>query len=152
MNRNIRGFTLVEILIVVIILGILAAITTVKISNARADANEAATRTMLQIIRNQIQLFKVQHNGQLPKLGNNGNGYWKIMIGKSNANEIGHGAGSATGKFGPYLLQIPVNPYNKLSNVGSISNGNQSGNGWAYNENTGEFKAVKADCSGLLLY
>ena len=55
------GFTLVELLIVVIILGILAAVVIPQFSSASAEAREAAIMTDLAAIRNAIELYYVQH-------------------------------------------------------------------------------------------
>jgi type II secretion system protein G len=65
MIRNIRraaarGFTLIEILIVVVILGILAAIIIPQFTNAADDAGVASARTQLQTMRSQIELFRAQ--------------------------------------------------------------------------------------------
>src|SRR5206468_11496053 len=61
-----KGFTLIEILIVVIILGILAAIVIPQFTNASKDAKQASLVTMVQSLRSQIALFKLQHNDRLP--------------------------------------------------------------------------------------
>jgi len=64
-KRNVRGFTLVEILIVVIILGILAAIVIPQFTNASEDAKKSSTQSTLQVIRGQIELYKIK-NGDTP--------------------------------------------------------------------------------------
>lgn len=64
-SRN-QGFTLVEILIVVVILGILAAIVVPQFTNASQEALKSSLRTQLQTINSQIELFRVQNAGQLP--------------------------------------------------------------------------------------
>ena len=61
-----RGFTLIEILIVVVILGILAAIIVPQFTDAAQDANESSARSQLQSIRSQIELHRVQNNGAAP--------------------------------------------------------------------------------------
>src|SRR5260370_37423437 len=66
-----RGFTLVEILIVVIILGILAAIVIPQFSNASTDARKASLLSQLQTLRSHIQLFKLHHNDVRPDLSAN---------------------------------------------------------------------------------
>ena len=72
MNRTItkrnqsRGFTLIEILIVVVILGILAAIVIPQFTNAAQDANVSSARSQLQTMRSQIELYRVQNNGAIP--------------------------------------------------------------------------------------
>ena len=61
-----RGFTLIEILIVVVILGILAAIVIPQFTNAAQDANVSSARSQLQTMRSQIELYRVQNNGAIP--------------------------------------------------------------------------------------
>src|SRR6202012_2734477 len=63
-----KGFTLIEILIVVIILGILAAIVIPQFSNASTSAKSSNLASQLQTLRSQIQLYKLQHNDVIPKL------------------------------------------------------------------------------------
>ena len=61
-----RGFTLVELLIVVIILAILAAIVIPQFSSATVDAQESALDSNLNGLRSAIELYKAQHNGKFP--------------------------------------------------------------------------------------
>jgi general secretion pathway protein G len=61
-----RGFTLVEILIVVVILGILAAIVIPQFTEASTEAKLSSLCSDLQTIRSQIELYKVQHNDAMP--------------------------------------------------------------------------------------
>ena len=53
-RTNKGGFTLVEILIVVIILGILAAIVIPQFTNASQDARKSSLSSQLQTVRSQI--------------------------------------------------------------------------------------------------
>jgi general secretion pathway protein G len=103
-RRGRQGFTLVEILIVVIILGILAAIVIPQFTNASEDARVSSLQSTLQTLRSQIQLFKLQHGDALPNLVTD----WTPLTGSSTY-------GSQT--FGPYLQAIPVNSINSNSNI-----------------------------------
>ena len=65
-NRVRKAFTLVEILIVVVILGILAAIVIPQFTNASQEAQVGNIQTQLQTIRSQIELFRVKNgSGEL---------------------------------------------------------------------------------------
>jgi general secretion pathway protein G len=108
-NRK-TGFTLVEILIVVIILGILAAIVIPQFTNASQDARESALLSQLQTLRSQIELYKLQHKDALPDLVTN----WNPMTTKTDADGV---ASAAADAFGPYMQSAPSNPINGLVNV-----------------------------------
>ena len=95
MKRARKGFTLVEILIVVIILGILAAIVIPQFTNASQSAKTSSLQSQLQTIRSQLELFQVQHNGKYPDLTTS----WAIMTSKSDVGEIGPAAPAGTRKM-----------------------------------------------------
>src|SRR5678815_5075399 len=103
------GFTLVEILIVVIILGILAAIVIPQFTNASQDARESSLLSQLQTLRSQIELYKLQHKDKLPDLVTN----WNPMTTKTDIDGTTVGALD----YGPYMQSAPTNPVNTLSNV-----------------------------------
>ena len=65
-TRGGRGFTLVEILIVVVVIGILAAIVVPQFTNAASGARATSMRTQLVSMRNQIQIFRVRNSQSTP--------------------------------------------------------------------------------------
>jgi general secretion pathway protein G len=70
-TRNLRsGFTLVELLLVLVILGVLAAIVVPKFANRTDDAKKQAARTQIEAFTTALDIFEVD-NGYYPK-GRNG--------------------------------------------------------------------------------
>jgi general secretion pathway protein G len=106
-----RGFTLVEILIVVIILGILAAIVIPQFTNASTEARENSLRSLLQTIRSQVELYKLQHGDLYPTDDGAVDGAWDWAKLTGRTNQAGDtGADATLFPFGPYLQSTPVNP------------------------------------------
>jgi len=99
-----KGFTLVEILIVVVILGILAAIVVPQFTNASTEAKSSSLAADLQTIRSQLELYKIQHNDNLPDC-NSQDEFLACMTEKTYAS------GAAGGNLGPYLPKMPKNPF-----------------------------------------
>ncbi len=139
-----KGFTLVEILIVVVILGILAAIVIPQFTEASTEAKTSSLCTDLQTVRSQIELYKIQHNDDYP-----GDGTASFTDALTGQTDI---AGAAGTDYGPYLQKIPTNPFNNSSDVtveaGDTSLGTGDA-GWHFNSTNGEFHANDADHTGL---
>ena len=143
-KRN--GFTLVEILIVVVILGILAAIVIPQFSDASEQANLSSLTSNLQTVRSQIQLYKIQHNGALPGAGTAS--FTAALTGVTSIAGATVAVGTS-GAVGPYLQAIPKNPYisdNTINNVVTTGTTNpttaSTTAGWFFNTSTGSFLAV----------
>ena len=118
------AYTIVEVLIVVIVLGILAAIVVPQFSDASTNARDTSLATNLQIVRGQIGLYRLQQNCY-PSLAN--------FAAEMTTPTKGHG---------PYLQSIPNNPYwsGDPGRANSVSNGGPGASAWYYNETTGEFR------------
>jgi general secretion pathway protein G len=110
-----KAFTLVEILIVVVILGILAAIVVPQFTNATQDAQAGNIQTQLDTLNNQLELYRARNNAY----PNNGNivGYdWSDMI------------------TGGYLKSAPKNPYNGSSTVAAQGSSAPATDGWTWGQ------------------
>ena len=112
-RRSAAGFTLIEILIVVIILGILAAIVIPQFSNASTSAKTSAVTSTAQSLRSQVSLYRLQHNDNLPPAAT----FWTLMTTQTDATGAAYTTASASGPFGPYMQSIPTNALNSLSTV-----------------------------------
>jgi general secretion pathway protein G len=67
-----RGFSLVEILIVVVILGILSAMVIPQFSGATTDSQAGNLRAQLGALNNSIELYKSQNRGAYPDFAGEG--------------------------------------------------------------------------------
>jgi prepilin-type N-terminal cleavage/methylation domain-containing protein len=125
-----KGFTLIEILIVVMVLGILAMVIVPQITVSTTDAKESTLQTNIVALRNAIELYYHQHNNVYP-------GYNTILGAKSASvgdsataflqqltqyTEVDGTVGATKAgdvKYGPYLKSatLPTNPFNDLTSV-----------------------------------
>jgi general secretion pathway protein G len=148
-----KGFTLVEILIVVVILGILAAIVVPQFSEASDEARTTSLSGDLQTVRTQIGLYRV-HHGMFPGFTRGADGTlsaWDAatfaaqLAGKTDVN------GDTSGTdYGPYLQQFPENPYTATPNQpAGVKEGDPDGadTGWTFNTATGKFWANDASAA-----
>lgn len=137
------GFTLVEILIVVVILGILAAIVIPQFSEASTEAKVNSLCSDLQTLRSQIELYKVQHNDNPPALTSFEDQmiYCTDITGATATTPSKQRDPDNNINFGPYLDKIPDNPFTNDPNVAEWGSGATS-DGWEYNEDTGEIRSA----------
>ena len=148
-----KGFTLVEILIVVIILGILAAIVIPQFTEASQEARVGNVVTNLQTMRSQLLLYKTQHLENYPADGV-GEGHDEFEDEMCNYTDI-TGATNPTPAdafpYGPYLTSVPVNPMSDDDTVTVTQTPDAlfvvpaADGGWWFNAVTGEFHANLTD-------
>lgn len=133
-----KGFTLIEVLIVIVVVAVLAAIVVPRLLGAGREAKEAALRAQLQHLRKAIGLFESHYGGQPHALSD-------LMADKvpGHCHAASDGSkidiDSDTEWLGPYLTtpdgQLPVDPITGQAD-------------WTYSKNTGE---VRSRASGTAL-
>ncbi len=129
------GFTLVELVVVVLVLGILAAVAGPKMFDTATEARSSGTRQSLAVIRDAIEIYRSQY-GVYPGTGNN-EATFKTEIRSVLRSPLP-------------VAQIGAN---QNDNVRVVSSGTAAltasgGQGWAFQRNTGEF--VVNDSSYIL--
>lgn len=107
-----RGFTLVEILLVVVMVGVLAGVAVSMFGDVDDDAKDAVLIHNLQSIRLAFERFKVEHNGRLPGFTSLDD-FGAHLTRYSNAAGAVSDTPSPSYPYGPYLpdrtLYNPVN-------------------------------------------
>jgi len=119
-----QGFTLIEILIVVMVLGILAMVIVPQITVSTQDAKQSTLETNTTTLRNAIELYAVQHNNVYP--GGTGadvaaaqTAFVAQLTQYSNAAGAVVTTKADTHPYGPYIKDgaLPTNPLNDKNNV-----------------------------------
>ncbi len=127
-ERASRGFTLIEILVVVVILGILAIVVVPQFVNATDDAARTTTSSELEKLRRAIEVYTIR-NGSPPAILA-GAGTWGPLVGD-----------------GEYLRSGPVNPWvggannNVIIHRATPDTAYQTTHAWIYDPATGRIWA-----------
>jgi prepilin-type N-terminal cleavage/methylation domain-containing protein len=156
--KRARGFTLVEIMIVVVLLGVLAAIVIPSVGKSTTMARETTLAMDLNLLRRFIPVYTSQHL-EIPPGYPGGNlsatPTEQDFIDQATLSSNDHGQTAARGTpgfpLGPYISNMPVNPFNKLDTVEILADGADfpavadDSHGWICKPATGE---IRADNSG----
>jgi len=166
MNKA-KAFTLVEILVVVVLLGVLAAVVIPTVASSTISAKDSALAVDLQLFRRFILVYKGQHLEVGPGYPNGDTTQAPIeqaFIDQATmaSNINGQTAAIGTPGFnrGPYLMRIPVNPFNGKNTVEMLADGQafpanaDDSHGWIYKAETSEIRAdnTGTDQSGKQYY
>ena len=132
-NRMKRtGFTLIELMIIVTIIGILAAIVIPTFSNANETAKAGAVTSQLNTIKKSLVMYNTDHDGVYPTDEQLISNQWQVLTTTTDIN--GDIAGS---DFGPYFQKPPLNAFINSSVVAADNSA-----AWQYTSSTGTILAV----------
>ena len=114
-----KAFTLVEIIIVVTVLGILAAIVLPVFQGHITEAKSTAAKDNLRILRSVISLYAAEHNGAAPGFPGGDTSktpimayYWFQLL-YATTQQGAYAMPTTPGyPFGPYFSELPENPFN----------------------------------------
>jgi general secretion pathway protein G len=80
MKKTSSGFTIVELLIVIVVIGILAAITIVAYNGVQNRARDAQRLQDMKTITKALELYKIQTGSYPVAVGSTGQGGWEISV------------------------------------------------------------------------
>lgn len=126
-NRMRRGFSLIEMVIVILILGIIAAVAAPRMFGTAEQAEENTTRQQLAVLRNAIEMYRAQ-NGSYPAA----NGLPTAMADMLNGPFPQPTIGSVRNETGVY--------YDTTTTDAQVVPVPDSTNGWAYKPHNGSLK------------
>jgi prepilin-type N-terminal cleavage/methylation domain-containing protein len=108
MHRKEQGFTIVELLIVIVVIGILAGLVITTFTGIQQKARNTERQTDIKAIYGQVEAYYAQ-NGKYPTLTNLNTRAWRVLNMKGLDSEAikdpkGTGAGASTSDTAPYQL------------------------------------------------
>lgn len=152
--RRPRGFTLVEVMIVIAILGLLAAVAIPQFTTDKQDGKAASMASNLSLLRSAIDTYWTEHDDfPGPTLSE-----FKSQL-MGTTNKAGESGAGESFDCGPYLHgdAIPPNPLNGLATITIVDAMPQAADGtsaWIYCNLTGEIRcnATGQTLDGVAFY
>ena len=102
-SQRSRGFTLIEVMVVMVIIGILAAVIVLKIMNRPNQARIVAAKNDIRSIVSALKLYRLD-NGQYPTQQQG----LKALVQKPDS-----GPAASDWRTGGYLPRLPVDPWGR---------------------------------------
>lgn len=151
-NSTQSAFTLIELLLVVVILGILAAVAIPQFADSSGEAKASNLQTNLAVMRNAIEYYRANHSGKYPGYPVGGGAPTEALsVNQLTLASKVDGSTAAPGTagfgFGPYIREtIPANPVNNLTTIKVVADADpfpaaDDSTGWIYQPKTGKVRA-----------
>lgn len=104
---NNRGFTLVELLVAVGIIGVLASVSIVSINSVRQKARDAKRVADVKTVMNALEMYASDNSGRYPDLGGNlGSTNLVILCGSADGWEDAGNCSAGTN----YMAKVNTDP------------------------------------------
>lgn len=132
-RKRTQGFSLIELVIVVVIIGIIGAIAIPRMSRGASGAADSAVEADLSILRNALDLYAAEHNGDYPTPTN----VATALTEYSDASGTVSATQSSTAIYGPYLRAVPPLPVGAAKGGTMIASAPADGVGWIYTQPNG---------------
>jgi general secretion pathway protein G len=116
--RN-SGFTVIELIIVIVVIGILAAIVIVSYNGIQQRAQDVGRLNDLDNVASLLALYAKDHNGLYPATTNNTTANWKTVDVRTDSNCFN---GSSQADWIPGIDSLPQSSPNTGSSVGVNGN------------------------------
>ncbi|MEL7472401.1 MAG: type II secretion system protein [Planctomycetota bacterium] len=132
--RRSRAFSLIELIVVIVILGLVAAIALPRVGTASGRAAQAAHEADVARLTTAIEMYRNEHGGAYPA---SAAVLAEALMAYSNEAGARSGTRSDSHPFGPYIDSIPaikVGPNKGADTVGAAYDGSTA---WHYNATTG---------------
>jgi len=139
-----RAFSLIELVIVVIILGIIGAIAIPRMSRGASAAREGSLVTDLARLRAAIQLYHAEHDENYPS----GSDIATQLTSKTDIDGLSDGdTNGLPDIYGPYLREIPTLKAGSKAGEGlnKIGTSTDATNAWLYTPADGTIQADLPD-------
>jgi len=120
-NRVRSGFTLVELVVVVLVLGIIAAVAAPRMFDTAGDARQNASRHSLVVLRDAVELHRAQ-NGAYPPVATIATALRPFLNGPFPTVQVGANQNAT-------VVATTQDPVTAVEAGGA---------GWAYNVTTGD--------------
>ena len=143
------GFTLVEVLIVVVIMAVLAAIVMPRVQDTSRSAKESTLDHNMHALRSQSELYRLDHLGSYPVIQDND----LPQVTRATNSAGNAGTPGPAYPYGPYVVGgLPPNPFDGSRKVTAVATPGRKPTtavgvlgGWQYDVTTGEIWPNHAD-------
>lgn len=108
--KRANGFTIVELLIVIVVVGVLAAISIVAYNNVAAKARDSQRAQDIKTISKALEMYYLDHGAYPPGSGS-------TLVNTSWSTSADNSWQSLEDYLSPYISNLPVDPINTGSGI-----------------------------------